>query len=100
MHEWDWEAAEKAFKTGIKLNPNLIWGRSQYSNLLYMMRRFDEAIGISEYTLKLDPLNPASYIELGAAYWWNGQKEKAYELYMQGMELNPVSWNLKRLLSS
>lgn len=37
---------------------------------------------------------------LGVAYWWNGQKEKAYELYMQGMELNPVSWNLKRLLSS
>jgi AraC-like DNA-binding protein/TolB-like protein len=99
MHDWDWEAAEKAFKSGMQRNPNLIWGRSQYSNLLNLMRRFEEAIAISEYSLKRDPLNPAVYIELGGAYWWNGQTEKAYELYLQGMELNPDSWHFKRLLS-
>jgi TolB-like protein len=99
MHEWDWEAAEKAYKTGMQLNPDHIWGRCMYSNLLYMMRRFEEAISISEHTLKLDPLNPLPYMELGGAFWWNGQKEKAYELYMQGLELNPDSWNFKRLLS-
>ena len=99
LHEWDWEAAEKAFLIGMKLNPNHVWGRSMYSNLLLMMRRFEEAIDISEYTLKLDPLDPAPYMELGAAYWYNGQKEKGYELYIKGLELQPDLWNFNRLLS-
>jgi tetratricopeptide (TPR) repeat protein len=64
-----------------------------------MMRRFEEAIAISEYTLKLDPLDPAPLMELGGAYWHNGQKEKAYELYMKGLELQPDLWNFNRLLS-
>jgi tetratricopeptide (TPR) repeat protein len=63
------------------------------------MRRFEEAIAISEYTLKLDPLDPAPYMELGIAYWHNGQKEKASELYMKGLELQPDLWNFNRLLS-
>lgn len=99
IHEWDWEAAEKAFLIGMELNPNHVWGRSQYSNLVYMMRRFEEAIAISEYTLKIDPLDPAPYMELGVASWYNGQKEKAYELYMKGLELQPDLWNFNRLLS-
>ena len=41
-----------------------------------------------------------AYIELGAAYWWNGQKDIAYELYVQGKELNPDSRNFNRLLSA
>ena len=44
-------------------------------------------------------MDPAAYMELGGAYWWNGQKEKGFELYMKGMELNPDLWNFNRLLS-
>ena len=77
----------------------MFWGRSLYSNLLLMMRRFDEAIAISEYTLKLDPLDPAPYMELAGAYWYNGQKEKGIELNKKGLELRPDLWNFKRGLA-
>lgn len=99
IHEWDWEAAEKAFLVGMELNPNHVWGRSQYSNLLYMMRRFDEAISISEYTMKLDPLDPTPYMELAGPYWCTGQKEKGIELNLKGLELFPGAWNFKRGLA-
>ena len=83
----------------MELNPNHVWGRSTYSNLLYMMRRFDEAIVISEYTLKLDPLDPAPYMELAGPSWCSGQKEKGIELNMKGLELRPDLVNFKRGLA-
>lgn len=96
LHEWDWEDAEKAFKTGMQLNPDHVWGRMQYSNLLFIMRRFEEAIFISEQTLKLDPLNPSAYIELAGPLYYSGEKERAYELNKKSLELHPDFWNAKR----
>ncbi len=89
LYEWDWIGAEQDFKQGMELNPNYVWGRIYYANLLTAMGRFEESIRIGIQTLKLSPLDPTVYGELGFAYFFDGQNEKALELYNMSLELNP-----------
>ncbi len=42
--EWDWEAAEIAYRKAIELNPNFPDVRAYYSHLLFVMNRPDEAL--------------------------------------------------------
>ena len=93
MHEMDFVGAEEAFKKGIKLNPNYVWGRINYANFLTMMRRFEESIAISRQTVKLNPLDPATYIELAAALAYSGQDKEALELFDKSLELKPNGLN-------
>ena len=48
MHERDWEEAEEAYRMGMEWNPNNVWGRICYANMLTMMRHFEESIASSE----------------------------------------------------
>lgn len=54
-----------------------------------MQGRFQDSIDLGRETLKLDPLNSFSYIELSAAVWYHGQEEEAFELINKSLELNP-----------
>jgi tetratricopeptide (TPR) repeat protein len=89
VHEWDWNGAEQAFKKGMELNPNYVYGRMGYANFLTAMGRFEESITIGQQTLKLNPLDPAVYNELAFAMFFNGQYEKALELYNKSLDINP-----------
>ena len=93
MHEMDFVGAEEAFKKGMKLNPNYVWGRINYANFLTMMRRFEESIAISRQTVKLNPLDPGTYIELAAALAYSGQDKEALELFDKSLELKPNGLN-------
>lgn len=89
IHEWDWNGAEKAFKRGMELDPNYIYGRMVYANFLTAMGRFEESIVICQQTLKLSPLDPVVYNELAFAMFFHGQYEMALEQYDKSLELNP-----------
>jgi len=54
--DWDWPAADSAFKRGIELNPNLPEVRAYYAHYLIYMKRPDEAMEQMERALELDPL--------------------------------------------
>jgi tetratricopeptide (TPR) repeat protein len=89
VYEWDWIGAEQDFKKGMELNPNFVWGRFYYASFLTAMGRFEESIRIGEQTLKLSPLDPGVYNELGFALFSDGQNEKALELFNKSLKLNP-----------
>ena len=89
IHEWNWNGAEQAFKKGMELNPDYIYGRVSYANFLTAMGRFEESIVIGQQTLKLSPLDPVVYNELAFAMFSNGQYEKALELYNESLDINP-----------
>ena len=55
--EWNWEAAGKAFKRAIELNPNYADVRAYYSHYQMTMKRQDEAMGQIKLALELDPAN-------------------------------------------
>jgi TolB-like protein/Tfp pilus assembly protein PilF/predicted Ser/Thr protein kinase len=55
--EWDWGAAEKAFRKALELNPRYADARAYYSYFLFYMDRPDEAMEQIEQALELDPFH-------------------------------------------
>ncbi len=55
--EFDWPAAENAYRRAIELNPNLDFARNNYASFLSNMGRFDEALGELEQMRVRDPIN-------------------------------------------
>ena len=93
IHELDFVSAEQAFKKGMELNPNYVWGRISYANFLSAMGHYKESITISQQSLRLNPLDPGTYVELGYAMFRNGQDKEAIELFNKSLELKPNGYN-------
>jgi len=55
--DWDWEAAERAWKRVLELDPGHADALSSYSHFLMHMGRRDEAMARIEKALELDPFN-------------------------------------------
>lgn len=55
--EWDWEAAERAWKRVLELDPGHADALSSYSHYLMHMGRHNEAMARIERALELDPFN-------------------------------------------
>jgi len=100
IHELDFVGAEQYFKKGMKLNPNYVWGRISYANFLTAMGRYNESITISQQSLKLNPLDHGTYVELGFAMFRNGQEKEALELFNKSLELKPGNFNTIGCLTS
>jgi len=58
--DWDWEGAEKEFKQAIALNPDYEPAHFNYSNLLAITGRMDEALRESEIAMRADPFSSAA----------------------------------------
>jgi TolB-like protein/Tfp pilus assembly protein PilF len=56
--EWNWEKGEKEVKRALELNPNDALSRIMYAHLLYILRRYDEALYQANIALELDPERP------------------------------------------
>ena len=56
--DWDWEAAEAAFRRGIELSPNSPFLRMTYSLMLGSLQRHGEGVSEIEQAIEMDPLNP------------------------------------------
>jgi TolB-like protein/tetratricopeptide (TPR) repeat protein/predicted Ser/Thr protein kinase len=67
LGEWDWRDSEKAFQRALELNPNYPDARAYYSQLLFMMRRPEEAMVQIEQAMELDPFNSL----LRSIYAWD-----------------------------
>jgi serine/threonine-protein kinase len=55
--EWDWEAAEAAYRRAIEINPGYGDARADYSHLLLVLKRWEEAIAQVDTALSYDPFN-------------------------------------------
>lgn len=55
FYEWDWEAAEQAFRRALEINPNDAQARLYYVTLLNALQRFDESLAQIELARELDP---------------------------------------------
>ena len=89
FHEFKWATAEKAFRTAIDLNPNYSVARYYYGNFLSAMGRFPEAIHEAERTLAMDPVSPATRVNLSYILYFAGQFDAAIAQGERVMELDP-----------
>lgn len=63
-YDWDWEAAEQAFRRAVRGKPGYVTAHHWYAEFLSWMGRPEEAIAEAERALELDPLSPLiSYIK-------------------------------------
>ena len=89
FYEWNWVAAEQAFKTGLKLNNSLAEGHQDYAILLSVMGRHAEAIRQAEEALRLDPVSLISSTSLAWRYFRGRCYEDAIRQARRTLELEP-----------
>ena len=87
FYDWDWRAAEKAFKRAIKLNPNYALAHHWYALYLAAMGRHDEAIAAERRAQEIEPLSLIINKNVGTILFYAGQVESSIEQYQKTLEL-------------
>jgi tetratricopeptide (TPR) repeat protein len=87
--EWDWEAAEIAYRRSIELNPNYPDVRAYYSHFLFIMHRADEAVVQIERALELDPFNALFQSLYGADLLFMCRYDDAIEQFQNVLKTVP-----------
>ena len=67
-YDWDWERAEREFRTALELNPSYSTARQWYSSFLSSMARHDEAIASAQQAAALDLFSITATIRIGISY--------------------------------
>ncbi|MEO6288521.1 MAG: tetratricopeptide repeat protein [Ginsengibacter sp.] len=99
LNEWDWQNSEKEFKIGIELNPKYATGRHWYAELLLFMGKTDEALREISMAVELDPVSQGILKDKGIFYYYTRQYNRAIEMALLTLELNPNFGPAYRLLS-
>ncbi len=99
LNEWDWKNAEKEFKMGIKLSPKYANGHHWYAELLLFMGRTEEAFNEISIAVELDPVSLGILKDKGIFYYYIGLYDKAVDMALMTLELDPNFAPAYRLLS-
>jgi tetratricopeptide (TPR) repeat protein len=75
--DWDWENAEKEFQKALAINPNYEPAHLNYSYLLAVTGRFDEALKESEAAMNLEPFSGAAMMHYCRTQYQAGQFDQA-----------------------
>ncbi|HKV66311.1 MAG TPA: tetratricopeptide repeat protein, partial [Rhodanobacteraceae bacterium] len=91
-YDWDWPAAEAAFKRGIALQPNFVDLHFGYAALLSNLGRNDEALRESQRARELDPTSPL-YVALEASFVaYAGHDDEARQQLQGVLRAHPGFW--------
>jgi len=80
-YDWDWAAAEEAFRTSIRLDPGYPVAHQWYANHLTAMGRFDEALEEMRTASELDPLSMIAFSAIGWVHFYARDYEAAIEQF-------------------
>jgi serine/threonine-protein kinase len=86
--DWDWAAAERAFKQGLTLNPASALARNQYAAYLATMGRVTDAITEAQAALNLDPLSVIINADLGWYLLFAGRLPDAIGQFRKTLDLD------------
>ncbi len=87
--DWDWSAGEAGFRRAFKSDPgseSAVW---HYALCLHVLGRYEEAIGVLERALPLDPHSSLLNYGLVEIFLDSRQYERAIEQYQKMIELEP-----------
>ena len=88
-YHWDWNAAEKQFKTAISLNPNYVVAYDWYSVHLTALERSEEAREIIKKAQDLDPLSVPISTDMGFTLYYSAHYDEAIKELQATLEMNP-----------
>ncbi|HXA49627.1 MAG TPA: protein kinase [Candidatus Acidoferrum sp.] len=87
--EWDWAAADKAFRRALELNPGYVTAHQWYAGHLERMGRVKEGLAEFQRAYELDPLSPNVSLGVGALLYDDHQYDRAIEQDRRTLELAP-----------
>lgn len=91
-YDWDWSAAEAAFRRGIELQPNIADLHFGYAALLSNLGRNDEALRESQQARELEPTS-ALYVALEASFVaYAGHVDEARQQVRGVLRAHPDFW--------
>jgi TolB-like protein/DNA-binding winged helix-turn-helix (wHTH) protein/Tfp pilus assembly protein PilF len=88
-YEYDWEGAEKSYRTAIELNPNYATAHHWYAEYLSFVGRFDESIKHIERAFELDPQSLVINTVRGYPYMRSGRCDTAISYFKKTLEMEP-----------
>ena len=86
--DWDWPAAELAFREALRLNPSYATGHRWYGQFLSSMGRHDEALGEVLRALDLDPLSIIIHTAVGDVFFFARRFDDAIGYYRKALEMD------------
>lgn len=87
---WDWKGGEASFRKAIELNPQNADAHANYSHLLSILGRYDEAMKHIEIALDLDPLNSKTISFYGMDLLFMRRYDDAIKAFRKAMDLDPL----------
>lgn len=97
--DWDWPVAEREFRRGIRLDPNLVLAHLSYGHLLMVLRRPDESWNEMRTAQVLDPISQVTAQTWLLNLYYSRQYDQAIAFARQWLELYPDSAGLHEFLA-
>jgi serine/threonine protein kinase/tetratricopeptide (TPR) repeat protein len=99
IYEWDWEAAERAFRRAIALDPAYATARQWHAFLLAARGAMDEALAEGHRALELDATSVSVRRSLGWTYYYARRFDQARYHLNRAIAMNPTAVESYRILS-
>jgi TolB-like protein/Flp pilus assembly protein TadD len=90
--EWNWIAAEGAFKRALELNPDDGTTHMRYALALPYFERFDDALREIALAREADPLSPVISANVGKILHLARRYDQALQEHRKALELDPNFW--------
>jgi tetratricopeptide (TPR) repeat protein len=88
-YDWDWETADRHFKTAVDLNPNYETALRTYSSYLAWWGRDKEALEFARRVRDLDPVAALARQNLGLVHYFARRYDDAIIQFQEALDLDP-----------
>ena len=88
IHDWDWQGAAGELRRAIEINPNYALALQWYGSMLAIMGD-PEHLPMMERAHAVDPVSLRVNVDLGLAYYFNEDYEKAIWQLRNTLDLDP-----------
>jgi len=92
LAEWNWHAAETAFRNAIELAPHYATTKNWYANWLAAQGRLDDAIREARGAVELEPLNVTWHAGVGHMLWLARRYHESIDMACNALEMDPQCW--------
>ena len=99
LHDWDWIAAERGFKTALTLNPQYALAHHWYADYLTAMGRSDEALEEIQRARDLEPLSLIIHRDVGWHLFFQRKYSEAVVHLRETLKLDPAYTAARTLLA-
>ncbi len=98
--DWDWLGADTEYRRAIELGPSYAEAHRVYSDFLSEMGRHEQALAEIRTAQELDPLSTSTSLDVGWAYYYARQFDRAIEQCHKVLDLDPHSMSARDCVGS